>query len=300
MVYLVLSSQDEEDDMMVIQIEDSANGTAYYDSSCDDSEIINNRSDSKLGNNSNNQSRISYTPNNESHESSKLLHSELSKMIDHRNPQNYISIKDVRRKKFIDHIEADTSFLEFLLKGMLKIFSKPWELLLSLLTPKSYDGMYLFIHFLVPFILIWNVSEIELFVLEKLLKRLNVSANFLGLTITAWGNNAPDMFNVASAMSKGMVDLAMNAAIASEIHNILIGLALPWLLYNLKMKKSLNFSSNNLYAFTLFFFCFFILSFIIFLKLNKLKLNWKFALYLIFLYLLFLIMIILISFPSIT
>ena len=86
------------------------------------------------------------------------------------------------------------------------------------------------------------------------MKRLNISANILGLTITAWGNNAPDMFNVASAMSKGMVDLAINAAIASEIHNVLLGLALPWLVYNIVQRKPVTFTSNNLYAYTLFFF----------------------------------------------
>jgi Ca2+/Na+ antiporter len=179
---------------------------------------------------------------------------------------------------------------------MIKILSKPWEVLLRILTPRSKEGGYLFIHFLVPFILIWNVSEIELFILEKIMKRVNVSANFLGLTISAWGNNAPDMFNIASAMSKGMVDLAINAAIASQIHSILLGLGLPWIIYNLTKHKSLTYSSNNLYAFTLFFFCFFVLSFIICFKMNKLKFDTRFALFLIVTYILFLFMIFFITF----
>jgi Ca2+/Na+ antiporter len=130
------------------------------------------------------------------------------------------------------------------------------------------------------------------------MKRLNISANFLGLTLTAWGNNAPDMFNVASAMSKGMVDLAINAAIASEIHNVLLGLALPWLVYNITQHKPVTFTSNNLYAFTLFFFCFFVLSFIIGLKMNKLRFDAKFATYLIITYLIFLLFVFFITFHS--
>ncbi len=201
----------------------------------------------------------------------------------------------LRRIKFLKILESESSLM-IIFQAIIQNFSTPWELLLNLLTPRSYEGYYLFIHFLVPSILIWNVSEVELFILEKIIRRLNISANFLGLTLTAWGNNAPDMFNVASAMSKGMVDLAVNAAIASEIHNILLGLGLPWLVYNLKIKKPIVFGSNNIYAFTLFFFCFFVLSFIIMFKMNNLKFDTKFAYYLIIVYLIFLTIISIITF----
>ena len=170
--------------------------------------------------------------------------------------------------------------------------SKPWEILLNLIIPtKSNSDAVVFLQFLIPVFLIWNISEIEIYLLEKLMAKLNVPASFLGFTIMSWGNNAPDMFNVASAMAKGMVDLALNAAVASEIHNILIGLGLPWLVYNCTNQKSLVFNSNPFLFFAILFFSVFIVFFIFALSYNKKKLDQKFALCLIFCYLVFIIML---------
>jgi Ca2+/Na+ antiporter len=293
MVYLILTSTTSEDEFVTVDMNLEIKDT--FDSN--DGGILN-----KLNTENSQQS---YYPDCPVPSSENPIHStELSKMLQTENiereeqrklieQQN--DSKFMRRIKFLKNLETQSS-IHTIFKGIIQIFSTPWELLLNLLTPKSYDGYYLFIHFLVPSILIWNVSELELFILEKIIRRLNISANFLGLTITAWGNNAPDMFNVASAMSKGMVDLAVNAAIASEIHNVLLGLALPWLVYNLRMKKPLIFGSNNIYAFTLFFFCFFVLSFIVGFRMNNMKFDNKFAYYLILCYLIFLTIISLMTF----
>jgi len=280
MVYLILSAQEDEEDMVLIYIEKDGEDD-HNNSYSDASEIIDSSS-------------TNVKSESDPYNSVEKSHFILPKNSFMHNKSTLIT-SNIKKEKFIESLTHDTLFL-ILIKGFLKILSRPWEMLLNLLTPKSADGIYLFIRFLIPSILIWNVSEIELFILEKVLRRLNISATFLGLTITAWGNNAPDMFNVASAMSKGMVDLAVNAAIASEIHNILLGMGLPWLVYNLKMKKSLNFRSNNLYFFTLFFFSFFILAFIMGLKLNKLRLNNKLAVFLIIVYLIFLVMISIVAF----
>lgn len=204
-----------------------------------------------------------------------------------------------KKDKIFQSMQSELSVVKVILKGFFKISSKPWEILLNIFIPKSHDGYYVFVQFFIPLFFIWNVSEIELFLLEKLIGRLNISPSFLGLTIMAWGNNAPDMFNVASAMSKGMIDLALNAAIASEIHNVLLGLGLPWLVYNCSLGKPITFNSSDLYAFTLFFFCIFIITFIVALKINENRLDWKLATYLIITYLVYLVIIFLISFKNI-
>lgn len=288
MIYLIVTSKTAEDEFVTVEM--NFENTDTFDSN--DGTILNKLENEKILSN-----ELDFrVPSSEN-----PIHStELSKMLqeskEEKKPLNETdNFENIRRIKFLKNLESQ-NFLKTIFKSVLQMFSTPWELLLNLLTPNSYEGCYLFIHFLVPSILIWNVSEFELFILEKILKRLNISANFLGLTLTAWGNNAPDMFNVASAMSKGMVDLAVNAAIASEIHNILLGLALPWLVYNLRMKKPLVFSANNIYPFTLFFFCFFVLSFIIGFKVNDLKFDHKFAYYLILCYLIFLTVISIITF----
>jgi Ca2+/Na+ antiporter len=202
-----------------------------------------------------------------------------------------------KKERILEAIENELTIIRFIFYGMLKIFSKPWEILLHLIMPKSSKGIYLFIQFLIPLFLIWNVSELELYLLEKLIKKFELSANFVGLTITAWGNNSPDLFNVISAMEKGMVDLAINASIASQVHNILLGLGLPWLVYNLKFHKPLVFTSGgSIYAFTLFFTCIFILLLIIGLKLNKTRFNHKIAIFLFIVYLAYLVMLYVIIF----
>jgi len=170
--------------------------------------------------------------------------------------------------------------------------SKPWEILLNFLIPtKSNSDAVVFLQFFIPVFLIWNISEIEIYLLEKLIGKMKVPASFLGFTIMSWGNNAPDMFNVASAMAKGMVDLALNAAVASEIHNILIGLGLPWLVYNCTNNKSLVFNSNPFLFVAIMFFSVFIVFFIVAFKYNQMKLDTRFALFLMGCYLVFLIML---------
>jgi Ca2+/Na+ antiporter len=279
-IYLILSSRDEEEDMNLV--------------------IINNKEDNSndiqsdyLSNIALNQSNYSTTNNKQNliEEEEKLLNNKLEK-------SSLLAFQlSINREKLLSMIE-NTSIINLFVKGFFKITSKPWEMLLDLFVPKSNEGFFLIIQFLVPLFFIWNVSEIELFILSKMVGRLNVPPSFLGLTIMSWGNNAPDMFNVASAMAKGMVDLALNAAIASEIHNILLGMGLPWLVYNCSVGKEIVFNTGDLYAFTLFFFCFFILIFILALKVYKNKLDGKFAFFLFIIYLLFLLLIFILTFKN--
>lgn len=212
------------------------------------------------------------------------------------NIQKLNQFKHIYIKNLYLKLNSNQSLLTLFVKGFLKATAKPWEMLLDLFTPKSNEGAFLIIKFIIPLFFIWNFSEVELFILEKVMGRLKVPASFLGLTIMSWGNNAPDMYNVASAMAKGLVDLALNAAIASEIHNILLGLGLPWLVYNLTYSKPIEFQMNDLYAFTIFFFCVFVLIFLLALKFNRNKFDYKLAIFLIVVYLVFLILIFVLSF----
>jgi Ca2+/Na+ antiporter len=193
----------------------------------------------------------------------------------------------IRQQRVVLVANKELSILSIMVKGFLKIMSTPWDILLKLILPKSKDGWFIWLHVVIPLFLIWNVSEIELFLLEKLISRLKSSPAFLGLTIMSWGNNTPDMFNVASAMSKGMISLALDSAIASEIHNILLGLGLPWLVYNCVNNKGISMAKSDIYTTTISFFCVFILSFILLLKINKGKLNARFSVFLITAYIVF-------------
>ena len=200
-----------------------------------------------------------------------------------------------KKQRVIYAIEQESSIIRFVFYGMLKIFSKPWEILLQLIMPTSNEGIILYIKFLIPIFIIWNVCDFELYLLEKIIKKFNLNANFVGLTITAWGNISPDLFTTISAMERGMVDLGINNCISSQVNDALLGLGLPWLVYNLKFDKPLTLTSGGtIYAFSLSYNVLFILLLIIVLKINKTKLDSKiatfffvvYALYLIILYLL--------------
>jgi Ca2+/Na+ antiporter len=97
-------------------------------------------------------------------------------------------------------------------------------------------------------------------------------------------------------MSKGLVDLALNAAIASEVHNILLGLGFPWLVYNIVYGKPIEFKMHELYIFTIGFFLVFLVLFMIAFKINSSKLDWKFAIFLIMIYSIFLVFLFYLSF----
>ena len=97
-------------------------------------------------------------------------------------------------------------------------------------------------------------------------------------------------------MAKGLVDLALNAAIASEIHNILLGLGLPWLVYNLVYGAPIEFNMHEIYVITIAFFCVFLILFLIVFKINSYRLDLKFAVFLIIIYSIFLVLLFYLSF----
>lgn len=97
-------------------------------------------------------------------------------------------------------------------------------------------------------------------------------------------------------MSKGLVDLALNAAIASEIHNILLGLGFPWLVFNLYYKTPIVFHMNDLYTVSITFFSGFLILFLIVFKCNSNRLDKKLAIFLTIAYFVFLILLFYFSF----
>jgi len=97
-------------------------------------------------------------------------------------------------------------------------------------------------------------------------------------------------------MSKGLVDLALNAAIASEIHNILLGLGFPWLVFNLYYGKPIEFHMTDLYTFSIAFFSVSLVLFLVIFRLNSKRLDKKLAIFLILIYLIFLVLLFYFSF----
>jgi Ca2+/Na+ antiporter len=119
-------------------------------------------------------------------EDKKLIKNEIN--IEKYDYMRHSYIKNISLK-----INSYESFIHLFLNGIKKILTKPWELLVDSLVPKSNEGFSLIFSFLIQMCLIWNFSELEIYLLEKVVSRLNIPPSFLGLTIMSWGNNAPDM-----------------------------------------------------------------------------------------------------------
>eukprot|EP00744_Colponema_vietnamica_P016513 GILI01023177.1.p1 GENE.GILI01023177.1~~GILI01023177.1.p1 ORF type:complete len:476 (+),score=75.01 GILI01023177.1:86-1513(+) len=80
-------------------------------------------------------------------------------------------------------------------------------------------------------------SHVIVEVITSLVGVVGVSHALLGLTFIAWGSNVPDLFNISGAVRRGLGDMAISAAIGSQIVNILVGLGLPWLIALLSGRK---------------------------------------------------------------
>ena len=77
-------------------------------------------------------------------------------------------------------------------------------------------------------ILYIHTQTIILFV-EDLSVRTSFSPAMLGLTIIAWSGNVGDCINSSIFAKKGIPDLMVTTIIASQIMNLQICLAFPWL-----------------------------------------------------------------------
>ncbi len=213
MVYLILTSSDKEDNSyswVIMKDEKNKNRKNLCENYFDTNTNYSNTNSSK---------------GNELFDKEKLSFEEISnKSIDHfkhiirnRSKEKSIDLEDIvhddNRKVIFNDLDLEKfnyykhsyiknmstkidlyeSFAILFIKGMFKVLSKPWELLMDLFVTKSNEGFSLFLGFLIPMFFIWNFSELELYILSKVLSRLKVPPSFLGFTIMSWGNNAPDM-----------------------------------------------------------------------------------------------------------
>ena len=62
---------------------------------------------------------------------------------------------------------------------------------------------------------------------------LGIPSVIMGLTFLAAGTSVPDMLAAVIVAKKGFGDQAVSSSIGSNVFDITVGLALPWLLFNL-------------------------------------------------------------------
>jgi sodium/potassium/calcium exchanger 2 len=68
----------------------------------------------------------------------------------------------------------------------------------------------------------------------------------MGLTFLAAGTSVPDLLSSVVVALKGEGDMAVSSSIGSNIFDVLIGLPLPWIIYNLVKGKAVEVKADSL------------------------------------------------------
>ena len=108
----------------------------------------------------------------------------------------------------------------------------------------------------------------------------------LGLTLLAAGTSIPDLLSSVAVAKRGFGDMAVSSSIGSNVFDILIGLPVPWLVYNLLNGYSVTISSEGLtiMVLTLFIMVAVVVSLI---QVSKWVMTKKLGVYMMILYALF-------------
>ena len=155
----------------------------------------------------------------------------------------------------------------------------------------------LIIHFstlILSLIWIWFTANILISLLIAISNIININKYFLGMTILTYGNSISDLLLNLSLVNLGYSEMALSGSISGPLFNLLIGLGVPLIKFNIKI-GNINFeifNKDNLIGII----CLFILignliTLGIQAKLNNYHLNNKFAIVRYIFYFLFFIII---------
>ena len=166
----------------------------------------------------------------------------------------------------------------------------------------SIDQYPIIIHFstlVLSLIWIWFTANILISLLMTVSTILNINEYFLGMTILTYGNSISDLMLNLSLVNLGYTEMALSGSISGPLFNLLIGLGIPLIKFNVKI-GNINieiFNKSNLIGII----CLFILignliTLGIQAKLNNYHLNNKFAIIRYLFYFTFFIIICFITF----
>jgi K+-dependent Na+/Ca+ exchanger-like protein len=129
------------------------------------------------------------------------------------------------------------------------------EKLLSWTFPNMGKNPHLYpVTFVLSILYIGILSSILVELAVMLAEQLSVPNEIIALTILAAGTSIPDLLSSISASRRGFGTMAVSNAIGSNTFNILIGLGLPWMVYNLLTHSSLSVEAESINNSTWFLF----------------------------------------------
>ena len=158
------------------------------------------------------------------------------------------------------------------------------------------------IHFstlILSIVWIWFTANILISLLMTISNIININKYFLGMTILTYGNSISDLMLNLSLVNLGYSEMALSGSISGPLFNLLIGLGIPLIKFNVKI-GNINielFNKNNFIGII----CLFILignliTLGIQAKLNNYHLTYKFAIIRYIFYFTFFIIICFITF----
>ena len=173
------------------------------------------------------------------------------------------------------------------LSFLLYYFSTKFEL-------NKYPIIIHFLTLLLSLIWIWFTANLLISLLMTISNIININKHFLGMTILTYGNSISDLMLNLSLVNLGYSEMALSGSISGPLFNLLIGLGVPLIKFNIKI-GNINFeifNKDNLIGII----CLFILignliTLGIQAKLNNYHLNNKFAIVRYIFYFLFFIII---------
>ena len=107
------------------------------------------------------------------------------------------------------------------------------------------------IHFstlILSIVWIWFTANILISLLMTISNIININKYFLGMTILTYGNSISDLMLNLSLVNLGYSEMALSGSISGPLFNLLIGLGIPLIKFNVKIGK-INielFNKNNL------------------------------------------------------
>ncbi len=155
-----------------------------------------------------------------------------------------------------------------------QIFDKSQKIIALLFSfLNTLNGYPIIMFIVISFIVYLHIQTIVSFV-EDLSSRTSFSPAILGLTIISWSGNVGDSINSSVFAKKEIPDLMVTTIIASQIMNLQICLAFPWLLsLFMGIRTNISFESPmtiNFFRIAFIVILISVLTFVLFgMKLNK-------------------------------
>jgi len=91
-----------------------------------------------------------------------------------------------------------------------------------------------------------GLSYLDVTWIEIIGATLGIPAILMGLIFLALGTSIPDMLSAIIVAMQGKADQAVSSSLGSNVFDVGVGLALPWLLYNIIFRAPVVVNGDNI------------------------------------------------------